>query len=192
MIDIEVFIMVELKSPIYKGYILHTNLPHIDVPEHYQFVTFRTKDSIDDYLKKMFFTDLDNRVKQYKIDQHLDQSTKGSCLNDKVIDEIKTYFRSYDKELFDIVAFCIMPNHVHILFKQKKPLSEVMRVIKGGSAHIANNTLERKGKFWAGKYYDTVIRDENHFNAVYTYIKNNPQKANLKDSKRRFFGIYEI
>jgi REP element-mobilizing transposase RayT len=170
---------------------LHTNLPHIDAPEHYQFVTFRTKDSIDDYLKKMFFEDIDNRVKQYKIDQHLDKSTKGNYLNDTVIDEIKRYFISYDKRLFEIIAFCIMPNHIHILFKQKEPLSEVLRVIKGGSAHIANNILERKGKFWAGKYYDAVIRDEEHFNSVYNYIKENPQKAGLKDSDRRFFGIYE-
>ena len=170
---------------------MHKNLPHINALEHYQFVTFRTKDSIDDFLKRMFFADIDNKIKQYKIDQHLDNSEKGAYLNGKVIDEIKKYFLSYDKKLFDIIAFCIMPNHIHILFKQKEELREIMRVLKGGSAHITNKTLDRKGKLWAGKYYDTAIRDEKHFATVYEYIKNNPLKASLKDGDMRFYGVYE-
>jgi REP element-mobilizing transposase RayT len=170
---------------------LHQNLPHISLDDHYQFVTFRTKDSIDDFLKSMFFADIDNKIKQYKIDQHLDRSSNGNYLNGKVIDEIRKYFLSYDKKLYDLVAFSIMPNHIHILFKQKEKLSEILRILKGGSAHITNKILQRKGKVWAGKYYDVLIRDEKHFATVYKYIKNNPIKANLNDDKKRFYGIYE-
>ena len=39
--------------------------------------------------------------------------------------------------------------------------------------------------------YDRVIRDENHFDAVYKYIKYNPIKAELEDCKERFYGVHE-
>ncbi len=170
---------------------MHKNLPHIDILEHYQFVTFRTQDSIDTYLKKIYAQETVNKIKQYKIDQYLDNSDEGAYLYGEVINEIKDYFLSYDKKLFELIALAIMPNHIHVLFKQEEKLGEIMRVLKGGSAHIANTTLKRKGKFWSDKYYDTVVRDEKHFGVIYDYIKNNPIKAGLRDSDRRFYGVYE-
>ena len=38
-------------------------LPHIDMVEHYQFVTFRTHDSLDDYVKKIRNADISNLKK---------------------------------------------------------------------------------------------------------------------------------
>lgn len=169
----------------------HSNLPHLSLQGHYQFVTFRTKESVDVYMKKMQGCSDANSVKQYKIDSYLDSSTKGAYLNGKVLDAVKAYIFSKDKEIFDLLAFCIMPNHVHILFKEIKSLRETMKLLKGGSAHMINKLLNQKGSFWANEYYDKLIRDEKHFAVVYNYIKNNPIKANLKDSKDRFYGIYE-
>jgi len=83
------------------------------------------------------------------------------------------------------------PNHIHILFKETNDLGDVMRVLKGGSSYKINKSLNQKGNFWANDYYDKLIRDEKHFEVVYNYIKNNPLKAGLKDSKERFYGIYE-
>ena len=84
-----------------------------------------------------------------------------------------------------------MPNHVHILFKQNDEIKKIMKILKGSTAFHINKMLNRKGTLWEENYYDTVIRDENHFDTVYKYIKNNPIKAELEDSKDRFYGIYE-
>jgi len=84
-----------------------------------------------------------------------------------------------------------MPNHVHILFKEKRELSACMRILKGGSSYKINRLLNKKGNFWTKEYYDKFIRDEKHFEIVYNYIKNNPIKANLHDARERFYGIYE-
>ncbi len=171
--------------------ILHFNLPHIDINGTHQFVTFRTKDSLDNFLKKTLSHDSENSIRQYKIDQYLDFSQHGAYLNDSIINELKQYFLSYDQKIFDIFAFSIMPNHIHILFKQRDSLSSIMSIIKGGSSYIANKALKRKGKFWANNYYDRAIRDEKHFWIVYKYIKNNALKANLEDYQKRFYGLYE-
>ena len=170
---------------------MHFNLPHIDINGSYQFVTFRTNDSLDNFLKKILSHNIENSIKQYEIDQHLDFSQNGAYLHDSLIDKLKQYFLSYDNQIFDIFAFSIMPNHIHILFRQKESLSLIMNIIKGGSSYIANKTLQKKGRFWANNYYDRAIRDEKHFWIVYKYIKNNAQKANLKDHKKRFYSLYE-
>ncbi len=54
------------------------HLAHIDLAGHYQFVTFRTADSVDSFLKKIAQTNLANNKKQFAIDQHLDKSHHGA------------------------------------------------------------------------------------------------------------------
>jgi len=167
------------------------NLPHISMQGYYQFVTFRTKDSIDGYLKKLYNLQDENHIKQYKIDQYLDTSSNGAYLFGDVLSIVKNYILSKDKELFDLTACALMPNHIHLLFREMKALHEVMQIIKGGSSFVVNKYLQQKGSFWAKGYYDKLIRDEKHFEVVYNYIKNNPVKAGLDDAEERFYGIYE-
>ena len=169
----------------------HLNLPHIDVKGHYQFVTFRTHDSIDDFLKRLSLENISSKIRQYKIDEYLDVSQKGCYLNNEILQFLKEFFIQKDKELYELISFSVMPNHIHILFKQKTELAKTMQVLKGASAFQINKLLARKGKFWEDGYYDKLIRDENHFSATYEYIKYNAIKAELNDAKERFYGIYD-
>ena len=169
----------------------HANLPHITLKGYYQFVTFRTKDSVDEYLKKLHISSENNSIKQQKIDNYLDSSKSGAYLYGDVIRLLKEYIIAKDKELFDLIAFTIMPNHIHLLFKEKKELSEAIKLLKGGSSYLINKALNKKGNFWSKDYYDKLIRDQNHFEIVYNYIKNNAIKADLKDANERFYGVYE-
>jgi len=166
-------------------------LPHTDLIGYYQFVTFRTHDSIDDYLKRVRNEDISNREKEYKIDQYIDLSAKGCYLNGSVLEYLKEFFISKDKSFYDLDAFCVMPNHIHILFKQNDELKKIMKILKGSTSFQINKMLGKKGTFWEENYYDIVIRDENHFDVVYEYIKYNPIKAELEDCKERFYGVYE-
>ncbi len=169
----------------------YNKLPHIDVRDYYQFITFRTHDSVDEFLFKIRDENISNSKKEYKIDQYLDQSSNGCYLNDEVVKFLFDYFRNNDQNFYDLVSFCIMPNHIHILFKQNIELSKIMKQIKGTTSFKINKILERKGRFWENNYYDKVIRDEKHFIRTYEYIKNNPIKAGLKDLENRFYGIFE-
>jgi len=173
---------------------LHSHLPHIDIRGYYQFVTFRTYDSIDNYLQKLYDLNLPNRQKQYKIDRYLDSSKKGDYLNSEILSYLYDFFIEQDKILYKLIAFCIMPNHVHILFNPFDKLPKVMQKIKGISAKEINLILNKKGRFWANDYYDKAIRDERHFFVTYEYIKNNPLKleGGTKVPLPRFYGIYEL
>ncbi|ABK90249.1 transposase [Francisella tularensis subsp. novicida] len=169
---------------------LKQNLPHIDAINSYQFVTFRTKDSIDSFVLNLQSQNIPNNTKQASIDSYLDNSPKGAYLNNHILDSLYRYLVNLDNRIYELIAFSIMPNHVHILFKQTQPIAKTMQQIKGGSAKLINDILNRKDSLWCSDYFDRAIRDEKHFETTYNYIKNNALKARLQDHHKRFYSIY--
>ncbi|WP_419782422.1 transposase [Malaciobacter marinus] len=175
-----------------KGSFMYKKLPHINLKEHYQFITFRTKDSINFYLKKLENDlSLSNHIKQYKIDNYLDNSSLGAYINGHFIDSVKDIILENQSNLYEVIILCIMPNHIHILIKQFDDIDKIIKCIKAKTALRLNAKLNKKGSFWQKGYYDKVIRDEKHFEKVYNYIYNNPIKAKLKDWERRVYSFYE-
>ena len=188
----------------------YTHLPHVNIDGYYQFITFRTFDSVDEYVKKISSTNQPNQTKQQQIDDYLDSSTNGAYLNGKILEFLYEFLKSKDGVLCELVAFAIMNNHVHLLIKPLESLSKIVQSIKGGSAKIINEMIGKSGKFWADDYYDKVVRDEKHFAVVYEYIKNNPLKIGeaeaslprndesnmgtdtlVSATSKRFYGKYE-
>ena len=93
-----------------------------------------------------------------------------------------------DREEYELICYCIMPNHVHILIKpnQKsddKPfsLARIMKNHKSYTAVKANKILNRKGQFWQRDYYDHYIRNEKEFYNVIRYILDNSVRAGFVD-----------
>ena len=169
----------------------YSQLPHLDIRGHYQFITFRTHESVDAFLQKLQNQNQSNSKNQLAIDKYLDESPKGGYLKGEVLTLLTQFLKEKDKVLYELVAFSIMPNHVHLLIMPLDKLPIVVQKIKGGSAKIINECMGRKGKFWASDYYDRLIRNEKHFSVVYQYIENNPLKLNeAKASLPRFYGLY--
>jgi len=167
------------------------SLHHYSELNTYQFITFRTQDSIDPFLHNISkMTELSISEKQMKIDTYCDQSDKGCYLNNEIIDLVLTYIKSLDPNFYELYAVSIMPNHIHLLIQQKQELAIIMKKIKGTLAYQINRLLSRKGHLWEKSYFDKAIKDEKHFNIVYNYIENNASKANLADKGLRFYGIY--
>ena len=170
----------------------YKHLPHFDLLGCYQFITFRTFDSTDSFLAKLVLWDMSNSKRQMAMDDYLDHSTQGNYLNSDVLLKLHAFLMKQDTLLYDLAAFSIMPNHVHLLIRPYLALSLVMQKIKGGSAREINRVLGKTGVFWAKSYYDRAIRDERHFSLVYEYIKHNPDKLMVKsDVVFRFYGVYE-
>ena len=170
----------------------YRHLPHIDKVGYYQFITFRTADSTDDFLLRLSSRNIANNKKQLVVDDYLDSSMCGAYLHSHVLLMFFDFLKEKNGGLYELVAFSIMPNHVHLLVKPLIKLPLMMQKIKGSSARIINEIMGRSGQFWVNDYYDKMIRDEKHFSIVYQYIKNNPLKlGEAKASHPRFYGIYE-
>jgi len=73
---------------------VYRHLPHIDIVGHYQFITFRTLESVDGFVKKLALDNLStNSKKQFAIEQYLDQSNNGAYLNDDVLQLLTTFLK---------------------------------------------------------------------------------------------------
>ena len=170
------------------------HLFHLDLPGYYQFVTFRTRDSIDYYIKKIFSYNIEESEKQQKIDNYSDTADKGAYLTGEVLQYLYDFLKGNDGKIYEIVSFAIMPNHVHLLINPLISISEAMRIIKGSSSRRINKILKKEGRFWAEDYYDKAVRDKKHFEVIYRYIRNNPLKLNNIGSaglNLRYYSIYE-
>ncbi|MFA7083420.1 MAG: transposase [Arcobacteraceae bacterium] len=165
---------------------MHTNLPHISLENHYQFITFRTYKSVDSYIDTLQKAPIDTKKKEYLIDCYLDNSPKGAYFFGEYIELIKNVLWAKNNLLYTIEVCSVMPNHIHILLQQHTSLEKIVKYIKGKSAIEMNKKLNIKGQFWHRNYFDKLIRNEKHFALVYEYIQNNPLKANLNDAKRVF------
>jgi len=119
-----------------------------------------------------------------RYDDLLDSGNYGenSLLDKQVATIIKKAIEKYENELFQIICYCIMPNHVHIVFTildNGKTLSDIMKLIKGSSAISINKLLDRKGNLWQAESFDRLIREEKELYNIVKYVLLNPVKANL-------------
>ena len=81
---------------------------------------------------------------------------------------------------YDLGAWTIMSNHMHLLLLPKAPPSRLLQSLKGASAREANRILGRTGEmFWQAESYDHWVRDQDEWNRIRTYIEENPVKAGL-------------
>ncbi len=121
--------------------------------------------------------ELRKRIEKYEDNGH------GACYlrDDRIAALVEQALKHFDGERYHLVAWCVMPNHVHVLIQQIEghPLSKVIQSWKSFTAHEANKILGRSGDFWMPDYFDRFIRDEKHFDAVVEYIHQNPIKAGL-------------
>ena len=85
--------------------------------------------------------------------------------------------------LYDLFAWVIMPNHVHLVFEPFRELPAITRWIKGSTARAANLVLGRTGKpFWQYESYDRCVRNDAELSRVIRYVEQNPVTAGLVGS----------
>ena len=80
------------------------------------------------------------------------------------------------KLLVEILSFCLMPNHFHLLIRQLKDkgISEFMKKISGGYAVYFNKKYERDGHLFQGKFRAVLIKNEDQLKNVFVYVHANP------------------
>ena len=107
----------------------------------------------------------------------------GSCVlkDDKVAKIVHDAIFFYHGKKYNVISWCIMPNHVHVLIEVMKniSLSSILHSWRSFSSNEINKVLNRSGRLWMPEYFDRFIRDNDHFNNVVNYIHNNPVKAGL-------------
>jgi REP element-mobilizing transposase RayT len=94
-----------------------------------------------------------------------------------------TALRFWHGKKYRLVAWCIMPNHVHVVCRllPGQRLADVVKSWKVYTARQANRMLGRSGPLWEREYYDRLIRREGELDRAVQYVLSNPEKAGLED-----------
>jgi len=199
------------------------HLPHYQPGNAIYFVTFRLADSLpkavldkikDEYSHQYRLAqrmpdklDREKRIIDLKkkrfgnIDKFLDRCGSGPLWlrEDRIAEIVQEAIQYRDGKEFDVHAYCIMPNHVHIVFapigsgrRISSPyiVTDILENLKWFTAKESNAILGRKGKFWQHESYDHVVRDEKEYFRVIQYVLNNPVKAGLVSEWRDWKWSY--
>jgi len=198
----------------YKG-----KLPHIQPIGATFFVTFRLAGSLpkgyerklinwhQSEINKIISNQKDNweellhiQEKRYfqKFDNALDKRlTEVQYLaNPKITNIVTNQMHRFDEKLYNLLAYCVMSNHVHLVIDTQQqlqyvnPLAEItdknyvqldkiMRRIKGAISRYANLALGKQGQFLARESYDHYIRNPEELERILFYVVNNPVKIGL-------------
>ena len=150
------------------------------------------KENLESFRRKWFL----------RFEEILDKAESGPMwLQDQRLAKIVAdSLKHYDQKSYQLHAFCVMSNHVHIVitpflneselqesrdekygtvFSSKHPsLSRIMHSLKGYTAHECNKIFGRTGTFWEAESFEHSIRSR-RFEKTVDYVIQNPVKAGI-------------
>ena len=182
--------MTNAESPEpHRGWYSRGYLPHWDHPGMIQSINFRLGDSMPAGVIENWRTELVLQTESQpsvelrrRIEKYLDAG-HGACWLSQpdIACLIERALFHFDGKRYRLLAWCIMPNHIHSLIETREgfPLADVLHSWKSFTSHEANRFLRRTGEFWEREYLDRFVRHAEHFEKVVAYIEENPVKAGL-------------
>lgn len=180
-------------------------LPHLESSQPTYFVTFRLADSLPlavvaqlreerQLLWKTSRAVTESASAQVRLEslrtllrkteRWLDRGVGACYMRDPqiagIVADAMLHFRG---TRYRLRAWCVMPNHVHAVFSPVGgySLATIVQSWKSFSALAANQRLGRKGRFWQREYFDHLVRDEASLQRIVRYVRENPEKAGLRN-----------
>ncbi len=129
-----------------RGWYSRGYLPHFDSPETIQHIVFRTADSLPAQI--VAARNDDSRRSAWKNDQLLDHGFGARPLEEpRAAELIENALLHFDGARYRLLAWCVMPNHVHALIEQVAGflLPEIMRSWKTYTAARINALSGKSG-----------------------------------------------
>lgn len=85
-------------------------------------------------------------------------------------------------DLFDklqLIAYCLMPNHFHLLIKQvtKQAITDFMRALANSYVRYFNEKYKRVGTLFEGIYKGVLVENETYLLHLTRYIHINPMEV---------------
>jgi putative transposase len=92
----------------------------------------------------------------------------------------QTLRRYKEKSAYEIYAYCLMDNHVHLLLKvNQEPLEQIMRRICGSYVYWYNAKYQRIGNLFQDRFKSEAVEDDRYLLTVLRYIHQNPLIAGI-------------
>ena len=130
---------------------------------------------IDDYYRGIFSIYEFDDIKPTTIQKRREERARLKKLGRDRISTNADFVDKRDK-LVSVLAFCFMPNHIHLLLKQIKEngITQFMRKVGIGYAGYFNRKYQRKGYVFQNRFSSVHIKNDSQLKVVFTYIHTNP------------------
>lgn len=179
-----------------KGWHSRRYMPHFDSDQLVQHVTFHLADSfpasaLERIERELDLTDPNKRdtEKRKRLEALLDAGHGDCALGVLAIARLmQDSLLAFDGARYRLIAWVVMPNHVHALFQTIAPW-KMGKIVASWKAFTGRRieemtratraNAESTTQVWHREYWDRFIRDETHLAAAIRYIHNNPVKAGL-------------
>jgi len=129
---------------------------------------FHDKADYDRFLKLLFLSNGEENFKVQFIGKNIYEFNRG-------------------KELVHVGAYCLMPNHFHLLLTQAQDggISKFIQKLSTGYSMYYNKKYERSGTLFEGKFKSQHAGEDNYMKYLFSYIHLNPIKLIDKNWKER-------
>ena len=170
-------------------------MPHFDSHHVVQHVTFHLADSLPASVLARLEEELrtvpperQDAERRKRIETLIDAG-HGCCLlrEPAAACLVQDAFLFFDGVRYRLLAWVVMPNHVHVLFQPMEgwTMARIVASWKSFTGRRLSSLLPESPRsnavhrVWHREYWDRFIRDERHLHAAREYIHNNPVKAGL-------------
>jgi putative transposase len=156
-------------------------LPHFDANTLLQHIVFRTAGSLPQHIVDQAGLAPPD-LKRSLVDEALDSSSNGHLFNQpEHADLMQSALRFFDGNRYDLQAWCVMPNHIHVVLVTSPDvlLGAVIRSWKRYVTRSINKIHDFKGPIFAPDYFDRFVRNLRQAETAIHYVEANPVRAGL-------------
>jgi REP element-mobilizing transposase RayT len=186
-------------------------MPHFESSEATQHVTFHLADSLAQSILLRFESELKmlpaekRELERRRRAEAWIDAGHGSCIlrKPRIADIVQGSLLTFDAQRYRLLAWVVMPNHVHVLFEPMDgwTVAKIVASWKKFTARRIGDYLRDEGEtgtaeeknanreigvprrpIWHREYWDRYIRNEGHLRRAVEYIHMNPVKAGLASS----------
>ncbi|MBN1521287.1 MAG: transposase [Candidatus Aureabacteria bacterium] len=141
---------------------------------------FKVFNNDDEFLRIL------NTITYYQIEKPLVKFHRYEVLKKENLKIKRKDLHRSKRKIVEIIAYCIMPTHIHFVLKQIKKggISKFMGQILNSYARYFNIKYKRKGPLWAGRFKSVLVETDEqllhltryvHLNPVTSFLVNDPK-----------------
>jgi REP element-mobilizing transposase RayT len=174
-------------------------LPHWELDNALYSITIRLEDALPRIIVADLMRERDRAISKASIDaerraidrmfdlriDYFADRGYGSChlARPEAASIVENALRHFDGDRYSLLAYAVMPNHVHMLLClfRGSDLAVTMHSLKSYTSNKVNAIVGRAGRLWEREYRDRIIRDQRDLEETRRYILENPIKAGLTD-----------
>jgi putative transposase len=144
---------------------------HIYNKSIYGFIIFNNADEFERLRSMIYFY-------QWQHDLSFCKFLQSGGLNKSDLWSEISLINAGKSRLVEIVAYCLMPTHVHFILKQcsENGISLFIKKLLGGYTLYFNHRHNRRGPLWQSRFGSRLIENDRDLFVTCNYVHENPVK----------------